>query len=43
MQVWDAQTMASTPLARIAMPQRVPAGFHGLFVPHSQLPSSVAA
>eukprot|EP00892_Ulva_mutabilis_P001430 jgi/Ulvmu1/11288/UM074_0003.1 len=35
--VYDAKTMASTPVAKVQLPQRVPAGFHGLWVSQAQL------
>jgi carotenoid cleavage dioxygenase len=31
--VLDATSFAAPPLARIKLPQRVPLGFHGNFVP----------
>ncbi|WIA42707.1 hypothetical protein OEZ86_008657 [Tetradesmus obliquus] len=34
--VWDAATMQQQPLAVVALPQRVPYGFHGLWVPERQ-------
>ena len=37
--VYDAHTMSSQPVARVAMPQRVPFGFHGLFLSEQQLQS----
>lgn len=35
--IFDAKTMAKTPVARILIPQRVPFGFHALWVHDSQL------
>lgn len=35
--IYDAQTMSSTPLCRLRMPQRVPAGFHCTWVSEAQL------
>ena len=35
--VMDARTMAREPLARVALPRRVPYGFHALFVPEARL------
>ena len=35
----NAHTMSSTPVARVAMPQRVPFGFHGIFLSEQQLQS----
>ena len=32
-EVYDAQTFSSTPVAVVPLPQRVPFGFHGAFVP----------
>jgi carotenoid cleavage dioxygenase-like enzyme len=29
--VWDAATMGDAPLARVALPARVPYGFHALW------------
>jgi carotenoid cleavage dioxygenase-like enzyme len=37
MQVYDAKTMAETPVAKVEMPQRVPLGFHGTWVYTEQL------
>lgn len=37
LQVYDARTMSSVPVAKVAMPQRVPTGFHGLFVHQEEL------
>ena len=34
--VYDAQRMGG-PIARLAVPQRVPNGFHGLWVPLAEL------
>lgn len=39
----DARSLASGPIARIALPQRVPLGFHGCFVPNTQLASDGGA
>ncbi|KAJ9507854.1 hypothetical protein QJQ45_021212 [Haematococcus lacustris] len=36
-EVYDAKTMSPTPLAQIKLPQRVPYGFHGTWVPEAQL------
>lgn len=41
--VWDASTMSPTPIATVALPMRVPAGFHALFVPQHELESLEAA
>ena len=35
LQVYDAKTMSEAPVAKVAMPQRVPLGFHGHWV-HSE-------
>lgn len=35
--VYDAATMAATPLAVVALPARVPYGFHGTFVTEAQM------
>lgn len=37
MQVYDAKTMSSKPVAVVAMQQHVPLGFHALFVHQEQL------
>ncbi|PNH02028.1 Carotenoid 9,10(9',10')-cleavage dioxygenase 1 [Tetrabaena socialis] len=42
MNVYDARTMASKPVASLAMPRRVPYGFHGTWVTEAQLKSQVA-
>ena len=36
MAVYDAHTMSSTPVARVALPQRVPYGFHGEWLSEAQ-------
>ena len=33
--VFDAQELNKGPLARVLLPQRVPFGFHGTWVPHT--------
>eukprot|EP01025_Chloroclados_australasicus_P025938 TRINITY_DN25783_c0_g1_i1.p1 TRINITY_DN25783_c0_g1~~TRINITY_DN25783_c0_g1_i1.p1 ORF type:complete len:189 (+),score=28.27 TRINITY_DN25783_c0_g1_i1:94-660(+) len=35
--IYDAMSMSEEPVAKIEMPQRVPLGFHGLFVPQEDL------
>lgn len=35
--VYDASTMSCTPLATVALPQRVPYGFHGMWVSREQM------
>jgi len=35
--IMDALKMKNTPLARIVMPQRVPYGFHGIWLPESDI------
>ena len=35
--IYDAASMASAPVARLRMPQRVPHGFHGAWVSAAQL------
>jgi len=35
--VFNAKTMSPEPLVRVVMPQRVPFGFHGLFVEEAKL------
>jgi carotenoid cleavage dioxygenase len=37
MVVYDAKTMSSTALARVKLPQRVPYGFHALFLDEAQV------
>ena len=41
--VYDARTMAATPVVRLRMPQRVPHGFHGHWVTAAQLAAQAAA
>ncbi|HPG24546.1 MAG: carotenoid oxygenase family protein [Spirochaetaceae bacterium] len=33
--IWDATRLAKGPVARVALPQRVPMGFHGSWIPES--------
>ncbi len=40
--VYDASTMSSTPLATVALPQRVPYGFHGMWVSREQMKAQSA-
>lgn len=40
--VFDAQTMSSTPVCRLRLPQRVPLGFHGAWVTQEQLAAQSA-
>jgi len=35
--VFDAQTMSSHPLIRVVLPQRIPYGFHGVWIEENQL------
>lgn len=35
--VFDALTMGAKPIAKVILPQRVPFGFHALYVPEEQL------
>ncbi|MEM7591792.1 MAG: carotenoid oxygenase family protein, partial [Cyanobacteria bacterium P01_A01_bin.83] len=35
--VIDAQNVASEPVARVLIPQRVPYGFHGAWIDQAQL------
>jgi carotenoid 9,10(9',10')-cleavage dioxygenase 1 len=35
--IYDAHTMNPVPIARISTPQRVPFGFHGMFVSRDQV------
>ena len=35
--MWDAKSMSETPVLRAQLDQRVPYGFHGLFIPESEL------
>lgn len=39
--IYDAQTMSSVPVAKIKMPQRVPIGLHGTYIPSSELQKQV--
>jgi carotenoid cleavage dioxygenase-like enzyme len=41
--VHDAADLRRTPLARIALPTRVPFGFHGSWADHSVLDKAIAA
>jgi len=41
--VWDAKTMSSDPVAVVALPQRVPYGFHGLWVAEVELQKHIKA
>lgn len=40
--VFDARTMDATPLAKVALPARVPYGFHALWVGASALKAQYA-
>jgi carotenoid cleavage dioxygenase len=40
--VYDAQNISATPIASCRMPQRVPGGFHGTWIPAEEIASSVA-
>jgi len=35
--MWDAKTMSSTPVLSAGLKQRVPNGFHGMFVKEDDL------
>jgi hypothetical protein len=35
--VYDAATMADTPICRVAIPHRIPYGFHALHITEAQL------
>jgi len=35
--MWDAKTMSDTPVLRAGLKQRVPNGFHGMFVHENEL------
>ena len=39
--VYDAKTLSPEPVARVRLPQRVPAGFHGTFLNEQQLMSQL--
>jgi carotenoid cleavage dioxygenase-like enzyme len=39
--IYDAATMSSTPVAKIAMPQRIPTGLHGTWVSSHDLSRQV--
>ncbi len=43
MVVYDARTMASAPVARVRLPQRVPYGFHGEWLSEAQVASQAGA
>jgi len=40
--VFDAKTMSSKPLVRVVLPQRVPYGFHGLFIEEAKFQAQKA-
>jgi carotenoid 9,10(9',10')-cleavage dioxygenase 1 len=42
LQIYDAKTMSPEPLATVQLPQRVPYGFHGMFVTQAQIDSQEA-
>jgi hypothetical protein len=42
LRVYDAATMSPAPLARVRTPQRVPYGFHGLFLRREQVAEAMA-
>jgi carotenoid cleavage dioxygenase len=39
--IYDAASMAAAPVARVALPRRVPHGFHSTWVPQSQMDAQV--
>jgi hypothetical protein len=43
LRVYDARSMSPRPLARVRTPQRVPYGFHGLFLRREQVAEAMAA
>jgi len=43
MNIYDARTMSSTPLASVKMPQRVPYGFHSAFINEKQFKAQLKA